>query len=100
MVFTSPDAWATVIAVIMVCISIMTVLADKIEEKRKTETISIYWLASELGASLTAAYIAWEIHPHITFMPMLVTRPVFTVLAIHGGIRFIHAIRNKTIPME
>ena len=94
----SPDAWATVIAVIMICITIVTVLAEKIEEKRRTETISKTWLVYEIGTTIIAAYVAWEVHPHIEWMPVLVTKPVFTVLAIHGGMSFIRGIRMKVIP--
>lgn len=93
----SPDAWADVFAVIMVCITIVTVLAGKIEEK-KSQTLSVSWITYEIGTSLIAAYIAWEIHPHVSWMPVLVTRPVFTILAIHGGITFIRAIRTKVTP--
>lgn len=97
MLTISPDAWADVFAVIMVCITIVTVLAGKIEEK-KSQTLSLSWFTYEVGTSLIAAYIAWEIHPYFTWMPLLVTRPVFTILAIHGGITFIRAIRNKATP--
>lgn len=94
----SPDAWANAIAVIMVCITIATVFAEKVEEKRETERVSVPWAVSQLGTSTIAAFIAWEIHPHLTWMPVLVTQPVFTVLAIHGGVEFIRAIQKRSVP--
>lgn len=94
----SPDAWATVIAVIIICITIVTVIASKWEERQRSNTISKAWLISEIGTSIITAYIAWEIHPFVTWMPVLVTQPVFTVLVIHGGIVSLAAIRNKVIP--
>lgn len=94
----SPDAWATVVAVVIICVTIVTVFATKLEEKKRTDVISKAWVVSEIGTSIVAAYVAWEVHPHITWMPVLVTQPVFTVLAIHGGISFLSAVRNKTTP--
>lgn len=97
MLVISPDAWAAVAAVIMVCITIVTVIAGKIEEK-KSKTLSLSWVTYEVGTLIIAAYIAWQIHPHVTWMPVLVTREVFTILAIHGGITFIRAVRSKVTP--
>lgn len=94
----SPDAWANAIAVIIICITIVTVFAGKLEEKRRNDVVSVAWAVSEIGSSLIAAYVAWEVHPHITIMPVLVTQPVFTVLAIHGGTMFIRGIRSKVLP--
>lgn len=94
----SPDAWATVVAVVIICVTIVTVFATKLEEKKRTDVISKAWVVSEIGTSIIAAYVAWEVHPHITWMPVLVTQPVFTVLAIHGGISFLSAVRNKATP--
>lgn len=94
----SPDAWANAISVIIICITIVTVFAEKLEEKRKQGSVSLPWTISQVGSSIIAAYIAWEVHPHITWMPLLVTQTVFTVLAIHGGTMFIRGIRSRIIP--
>lgn len=94
----SPDAWAGVFAVIMICVTIVTVFAGKIEEKMRHGAVSKSWMVSEVGTSMIVAYVAWETHPYITWMPVLVTQPVFTVLAIHGGISFLRAVREKTTP--
>ena len=94
----SPDAWATVVAVVIICITIVTVFASKLEEKKRNDVISKAWVTYEIGTSIITAYIAWEVHPHITWMPVLVTQPVFTVLAIHGGVSLLSAIRAKTVP--
>lgn len=84
---------ADVIAILMVCVTLLTVIAGKIEERRQTDNISIPWLINEVGSSLIAGYIAWEIYPHIP-TPTLLTQSVFVVLAVHGGIKFITLIRN------
>ena len=94
----TPDAWATVVAGLMICITIVTVFAEKLDEKRRTDVVSIPWAISQIGSSIIAAFIAWEVHPHITWMPVLITKPVFTVLAVHGGVVFIRAVRDKALP--
>lgn len=85
---------STIVAVIVVCITILTVIAGKIEERSKTAKISLTWLMYEVGSSLIAGYVAWDIYPYLP-MPSFLTRTVFVVLAIHGGVRFIEFIKNK-----
>lgn len=94
---TTYENIADVVAVVMVCITLLTVISGKIEERLATGRISVPWLINEVGASLIAGYIAWEVYPHLP-TPDFVTRTVFVMLAVHGGARVIVFFRDKVFP--
>ena len=89
-----PDAWATVIALVIVSVSVFVSLARKLERKVKKPTL--YWLATEIGISLITALIAYEIYPNLMpLLPPWMTRNVFLALAIWMGARFIQKIEKN-----
>lgn len=89
-----PDAWATVIAVLIVSISIFISIARKLE--RKVKRPSIYWLVTEIGISMLTALIAFEIYPNlVTLLPPWMTKNVFMALSIWMGAKFIQKLERK-----
>lgn len=89
-----PDAWATIIAVFIACISIFVTIARKLE--RKVKRPSLYWLVSEIGACILAAMIAYDIFPAIHgLLPPWMTKNVFMALAIWMGSKFVQKLESK-----
>ena len=92
MFYVHPDAWATVIAVLIICIGIFASITSKLRVKRtKADKL---WYANELSLSIFAAVMAWDMHPHLP-LPEWITRTVFTGVAAYLGSRFIQIIRDK-----
>lgn len=94
MFHVEPDAWANVVAVITVCISIFHSIMRKLTKKRTKA--NALWYYTELSFALLVALIAWQIHPSMaSLLPAWADRGVFTALAIHGSARFIQALQDK-----
>lgn len=84
---------ADVMAVLMVCVTLTTVIAGKLEERQSTGKIQVTWLIYEVGTLLIAGYLAWEIYPNVNTWDWM-TRNVFVVLAMHGGARTISLVKS------
>jgi FtsH-binding integral membrane protein len=95
MFHVDPDAWATIVAVLIVCISIFVSIARKLQRKRKKAPL--LWYTVEIGTSLLAALMAYEMHPHMTaILPGWMTQAVFMGVCVHMGSRLIQKLEDKT----
>lgn len=98
MFHVEPDAWANVVAVITICISVLHSIMRKLSKKRTKADAK--WYYTEISFALLVALVAWQVHPHLTLLPEWATRGVFTALAIHGSARFIQALEDKLMPAK
>ncbi len=96
MFHVDPDAWANVVAVLMVLVSIVASLTRKLIKKRKKA--DVLWYIAEVSSSILVALIAWEMHPYLTILPEWATRGIFAALAVHAGARFVQTLEDKLNP--
>lgn len=96
MFHVDPDAWANVIAAVIVCVSIFNSIVKKLARKR-TKANAI-WYYTEVSSALLTALIAWEMYPFVTLVHDLVPQSVYTAVAVHAGARFIQKLQDKTQP--
>lgn len=94
MFHVDPDAWATLIAVLVVCISIFASLTSKLRKRRSPA--DLLWYASELSMAILAALLAWDMHPYLP-LPEFMTRTVFTAIAVHVSTRFIQYLGENAL---
>lgn len=89
-----PDAWAAIIAVFVVSISITASITHKLNKKRTG--VTFLWFVTEVSTSVLVALLAWEMHPHLkSLLPLWMTQTVFTAVAVHIGSRFIQMISKE-----
>lgn len=91
-----PDAWANVVAAVIVCVSIFNSIVKKLSRKRSKANAT--WYYTEVSSSVLVALIAWEMYPFVTLVHDLIPRSVYTALAVHAGARFIQKLQDKTQP--
>lgn len=96
MFHVDPDAWANVVAVIMVLTSMVASITRKLIKKRKKA--DVLWYSAEVSSSVLVALIAWEMHPYMTILPEWATRGIFTAIAVHAGARFIQQLQDRIHP--
>lgn len=94
MFHVDPDAWATVVGVMIVCVSLFVAVARKVQKKMTKPTV--LWLSVEIGTHLLAALMAYEIYPHLgeALTPEWMTRPIFVGLAVWLGSKFIQRLEK------
>lgn len=91
-----PDVVANVVAVLIGCVAAFVSIGKKMLDKRRS--FSKLWLGTEVGSSIIAGYIGYEIHPVLvqvvpaaSWMP----KTVFVVLCIYSGSRLVLAMEKK-----
>lgn len=94
MFHVDPSAWATVVGVLIVCISLFVAIAKKVERKLNKPTL--LWLSIQIGTHILAALMAYEIYPHIPTVvkPDWMTRTIFVALAAWLGSKFIDRLEK------
>lgn len=92
----SSGAWADIVALLIVAVSISNSVVTKLRANK--EKVTLGWIYAELNFSLLVALIAWEMYPHITLKPEWATQGVFCALAVHFGARFIQIIGDRFMP--
>ena len=96
MFHVDPDAWAIIIAAVIVCVSIFNSIVKKLA--RKKSKANAMWYYSEVSSSLLVALVAWEMYPFVTLVHDLVPQSVYTAVAIHAGARFIQKLQGIIQP--
>lgn len=91
-----PDAWANLIAAVIVCVSIFNSIVKKLARRRSKA--NAMWYYSEVSSSVLIALVAWEMYPFVTLVHDLVPQSVYTAIAIHAGARFIQKLQDKIQP--
>lgn len=94
MFHVDPDAWATVIAVLVICISIFASITGKLRKRRSPA--DLLWYSSELSMAILAAILAWDMHPYLP-LPEFMTRIVFTAVAVHVSTRFVQYLGENAL---
>ena len=96
MLINSGDAWAVVLAVAIISVSMVTHILRKVQSKRTK--FSWLWLGTEISTAIFTALLAWEMHPYIDMVSDKVPRDVFTAVAIHCAARFMQKIETMIMP--
>lgn len=91
-----PDAWANVMAAVMVCVSIFNSIVRKLSKKRSRA--NMLWYYTEVSSSLLVALVAWEMYPFLTLIHDVMPQGVYTAVAVHAGARFIQKLQDKIQP--
>lgn len=92
----STDAWANVVAVIMVLVAILSSITRKLT--KRNGQANFLWYLTEISSAVFSALLAWQMYPSITFLPAWITHGVFTALATYSGTRFVHIIQDRIEP--
>ena len=94
MFHVDPDAWATIIGVAIVCVSLFVAIARKVQSRLTKPTV--LWLSIEIGTHILAALMAYEIYPHLpeAIVPNWMTRAIFVGLAVWLGGKFIQRLEK------
>lgn len=94
MFHVDPDAWATVVGVLIVCVSLFVAIARKVQKRMTKPTI--LWLSIEIGTHVLAALMAFEMYPHLpeVMKPDWMTRAIFVGMAVWLGGKFIQRLEK------
>lgn len=79
---SDPEAMSALVAFLVATVSGLVAIATRVGAGQK---FSWLWFVSQLGGALLAGYLAWDVYPHMTFLPAWCTQPLVVSIAAHYG---------------